>query len=323
MKAGYITAMASLVFFGVGCQNVKQLPHRVQYGVALTPSAFDGPAVERFLAMVPEAGGVFSWAGEGMQLLSGQSTAYRVLKLSRERTWTPVIVTGSRSSILKDAEKRSALGDALVDFAKREQPPYLGIGNEINFIYKDKETRDKMVSFFEETTKRVKRVSPHTKVFPVFQLEWMKGYRAGLLGGSDQMVEPEWDLIERFEEADFIAFTSYPSFIFQEPKDIPENYFSDIARHVNKRVAFTEIGWYRQGPDQSAWESSSEEQAEFIKRFPQLSLSLNPVFVIWPFVHDQQIGPPLEYMGFMPSASSTSLGWEAWKEMVQSSLDKP
>jgi len=293
----------------------------MRYGVALTPEAFDGVSIERFMAMVPEAGGVLSWAGEGTQLDANHSTAVRVLDISKRRAWTPVIITGAKTSILENEKSRQALGDKLVDFARREKPPYLGIGNEINFSYRDAQTLDLMVTFFDDVARRVKETSPATRVFPVFQLEWMKGYRGGLLSNTSAMAKSEWELVSRFTRADFIAFTSYPSLVFKHPGDIPDQYYSSIMEHVSKPIAFTEIGWFRQAPNVDGWESTPDEQARYIERIPSLMESLQPVFVIWPFVFDQRIGPPLEYMGFMSPASSTSPGWEAWKEMVKPTLD--
>lgn len=309
------------MLLGAGCASASALPTETGYGVSLTPEAFDGPSFERFMAMIPEAGGVLSWAGEGMELALEKNAAAVVVGLSKQRTWTPVVVAGAKPSIMNDGLKRAALQEAIVGFARREQPHYLGIGNEINFSYQDAKTRDAMVDFFKETSRNVKQVSPSTKVFPIFQLEWMKGLRGGLFGGKDDVAAAEWDLIDRFPDADLIAFTSYPALSFKNPEAIPADYYSEIAKHTNKRVAFTEIGWFRIGPKAPDWESSPEEQAEFIKRVPDLFRAINPVFVIWPFVFDQQIGPPFEHMGFLPPASSTSPGWEVWKSIAQPKMD--
>ncbi|MCE9586057.1 hypothetical protein K8R04_01920 [Candidatus Uhrbacteria bacterium] len=313
---------ATVALLGTGC--TKTLPtvlESTQYGVSLTPEAFDGPSFERFMAMVPEAGGVLSWAGEGMELAKEKSAASVVIGLSKQRTWAPVIVAGAKASILTDKLKRTILQDAIVDFARREQPPYLGVGNEINFSYTSGVDRIAMVDFFKETYRKIKEASPKTRVFPIFQLEWMKGLKGGLFGGEDDLASAEWDLIGRFPDADLVAFTTYPALAFKSPSDIPVDYYSEIAKHTNKPVAFTEIGWFRVGPKAAGWESSPEEQAEFVKRIPPLIESTKPTFVIWPFLFDQAIGPPFEHMGLLPPTSSTTPGWEAWKGIAQPSLD--
>lgn len=314
--------IATVALLGAGCSsNVLTLPDTTQYGISLTPEAFDGPSFERFLAMVPEAGGVLSWAGDGAELATEKSAGAVVVGLSKQRTWTPVIVAGAKSSTLMDELKRASLQQSIVGFAEREQPPYLGIGNEINFSYKSDAERDAMVDFFKETYRKIKEVSPKTNVFPIFQLEWMKGLKGGLFGGQDDTKSAEWDLIDRFTDADLIAFTTYPVLAFKDPKDIPEDYYSEIAKHTNKRVAFTEIGWFRVGPKAVGWESTPEEQAEFVMMIPELIASTRPAFVIWPFLFDQSIGPPFEHMGLLPPTSSTTPGWEAWKEIAKPSLD--
>jgi hypothetical protein len=307
---------------GAGCSSsLSAFPDQTQYGVSLTPEAFDGTSFERFMAMVPEAGGVLSWAGEGTELAAEKNAGAVVLGLARQRAWFPVIVTGAKTSIVNDAQKLAVLQKTLVDFAKREQPPYLAIGNEINFSYQGDKERDAMVNFFKDTYRKIKQVSPQTRVFPVFQLEWMKGLKGGLFGGKDDAASAEWDLLNRFPDADLIAFTSYPSLAYKNPADVPADYYSEIAKHTNKRVAFTEIGWFRVGPQAAGWESSPEEQAEFVRRVPALIESANPIFVIWPFLFDQMIGPPFEHMGLLPPTSSTTPGWEAWKEIAAPSLD--
>jgi hypothetical protein len=319
-KLFYLVVAVALL--GAGCSsNLPSLPPQTEYGVSLTPEAFDGPSFERFLAMVPEAGGVLSWAGEGMELVSEKSAAAVVVGLSKQRTWTPVIVAGAKASIINDALKRVALQEAIVNFAKRQQPPYLAIGNEINFSYQGDKERDAMVDFFKTTYRKVKEVSPQTRVFPVFQLEWMRGLKGGLFGGKDDPASAEWDLIDRFPDADMIAFTTYPGLSFKNPADVPADYYSEIAKHTNKPVAFTEIGWFRIGPKATGWESSPEEQAEFVQRIPSLLMSIKPAFVIWPFLFDQTIGPPFEHMGLLPPASSTTPGWEAWKEIAEPTFD--
>ncbi len=275
------------------------------------------------MAMVPEAGGVLSWAGEGTELATEKSAASVVVGLTKQRSWTPVIVTGAKSSIIKDELKRASLQAAIVGFARQERPPYLAIGNEINFSYQDAATRDLIVDFFQDTARKIKKVSPQTRVFPIFQLEWMKGLRGGLFGGKDDTEVTDWDLINRFPDADLIAFTSYPALAYKDPAEIPVDYYSEIASHTSKPIAFTEIGWFRKGPKADGWESSPGEQVAFVKRIPDLIVSIKPTFIIWPFLFDQAIGPPFDYMGLLPSGSSTAPGWEAWKEIAKPKLDNP
>lgn len=322
MKKFLLFASLAAVLLGAGCSSgLPMLPDATQYGVSLTPEAFDGPSFERFLAMVPEAGGVLSWAGEGMDVGAEKNAAAVVLGLAKQRAWMPVIITGAKGSIMSDASKRALLQKTLVDFARREQPPFLAVGNEINFSYQTSAERDVMVDFFKDTYRKVKDVSPNTRVFPVFQLEWMRGLRGGLFGGKDNQESAEWDLLDRFPDADMVAFTTYPALAFKSPQDIPADYYSEIAKHTSKPIAFTEIGWFRVGPRAAGWESSPEEQAEFVKRIPSLIESTKPAFVIWPFLFDQMIGPPFEHMGLLPPTSSTTPGWEAWKEIAAPSLD--
>ncbi len=319
MKLRLPLLLLVFVLLGAGCQKMSdQSTEATKFGISLTPQGFDSAAFERFMVMANEAGGTLSWAGEGSELAAQKSAASVMLGLSKDNHWTPVVIAGMKATAITDARKRASLQEVIVGFAKREQPPYLGIGNEINFAMRSAEQREAMIAFFDETAKQVKAASPNTKVFPIFQLEWMKGLHGGLFGGTNTEGVNDWDLLAKFPRADLIAFTSYPGLIEKNPSDIKDDYFSDIRSHTDKPVAFTEIGWFRQGPSGAAgWESSETEQADFIKKLPSLLALDHPVFVIWPFLYDQKIGLPFEHMGFLSPSSTTSEGWEAWKRIVK------
>ena len=142
-----------------------------------------------------------------------------------------------------DETTRQAYRDSIVEFAVKNKPRYLGIGIEVNVLYeKSPADFDAFVGFFSEVYEAIKEKSPDTNVFTVFQLEKMKGFQGGLFGGANG--NAEWSLLDRFPDTDMVAFTTYPCLVFKSPSAIPDGYYTEIAAHTTKPVAFTEVGWY-------------------------------------------------------------------------------
>jgi len=77
-----------------------------------------------------------------------------------------------------------------------------------------------------------------------------------------------------------------------------------------KEVLFTEIGWFREGPE--GWESDGEEQARFIRRLFDLTEDLKPSLLIWSFLYDPEAQPPFDSMGLLDADEAHDEAWEAW-----------
>jgi len=85
---------------------------------------------------------------------------------------------------------------------------------------------------------------------------------------------------------------------------------------------FTELGWIRNLPDSLSnsltdWQSTSEEQAEFITLFSIYTKELQPQIVIWSFLYDQPLAPELfRHAGLLDSeADITDMTvWQAWQQ---------
>ena len=116
-----------------------------------------------------------------------------------------------------------------------------------------------------------------------------------------------------FPKSDLIAFTTYPDLIYQSPSEIPAEYYNDIKSHATKPIAFTEIGWHC-AASPIGWESSEEEQAEFVQRFFNLSGNLDKEIAIWSFLYDQNTIEPFNSMGLFRSDKTARPGWEKWKQ---------
>ncbi len=197
--------------------------------------------------------------------------------------------------------------DSTIDFVKKYKPKYFGIGVEVNiFAEKNPDAFEEFVPFYNEVYDAIKIVSPDTKVFTVFQLEKMKGLPMWKIEES----KSNWELIDRFK-TDIIAFTTYPGIFYKDVSDIPEDHYAEIKSYVSKPIAFTEIGWHsKDSPD--GWESSEQEQAEFIKRFFKLTEDLEIEMAIWSFMYDQDAIEPFDSMGLINNDGTKKLSWYEW-----------
>jgi hypothetical protein len=138
----------------------------------------------------------------------------------------------------------------------------------------------------------------------------MKGLDGGFFVGVNDPANSQWDLLDDFE-TDIAAFTLYPCLIYDDPADIPDDYLTEITEYTDQPIAFTEMGWFRDG--YPGWESSSEEQATFIDRYFELSEPINPVFTIWSFLYDQDTFEPFNSMGLLDVNMTETAGWDAWR----------
>ena len=163
------------------------------------------------------------------------------------------------------------------------------------------------VDFYNELYDAIKEVSPDTKVFTVFQLERVKG----LTMWEIEKNEAHWELIDLFE-SDLIAFTTYPGLFYRDPSDIPDDHYSEINYYTSKPVAFTEIGWHSEASPQG-WESSEQEQAEFIESFFRLTNDIDMKIAIWSFLYDPDIIEPFRSMGLRRADGTARPAWDVWK----------
>lgn len=241
---------------------------------------------------------------------------------SSKRGLTPVIIATAftdRDKVLVPirtitAEAHQSYVTAAVDFVKKYNLKYLGIGIEINRIYEGSSANfDAFVSLFNDTYTAVKDASPTTKVFTVWQLEKLKGLNGGLFGGRNDPTKNEWSLLTKLDRADFFAFTTYPGIIYTDPNDIPADYYSEIKTHTGKGLGFTEIGWMS-GASIKGWESSENEQARFVAKFADLAKALNSQINIWSFLYDQNVIEPFTSMGLIDKNGQKKTAWTAWVE---------
>jgi hypothetical protein len=279
----------------------------LQLGIAgLIPPHFPDSSAADWTTMyekLPETGsllGVYTnWsdsADKAGQIPAAVSTAFG---LAPRYGFTPLIALGlSRDKpgggvestvAWADSAERAEAAQAAVAVARQFEPRFLALGIEVNRLYEsDPAGFEAYVSAYAEMYDSIKAASPSTLVFPIFQLETIKG-DAYLMGGSDKR-RPEWSLLDRFAgRMDLAAFTTYPFLGAASPADLPDDYYAEIASHTRAPIAFTEIGWpsapLSSAPD-SAYGGSPEEQAAFVRRFAELTRGLDVRAELWAFPDD-------------------------------------
>lgn len=283
-------------------------------GVSLSPKSFEGEDFANFFPLASELGQILTWAGDVGELSKPEGAPTVVTTLAEQSNLEPVMIIGVSAETLKNTGSRDQAKLQIIGWSDQHQPEMIGIGNEINYTFRDDpDGLTSFVSFFEEVVPEIKKVSPETEVFTVWQLEWLKGLHGGLYGGQNNTEAlSQWFLLEQFPSADFFAYTTYPMLIYQTPEEIPPTYYSEIADTISKPMAFSEAGWFRTGP--KGWASSVTEQTDFIERFFALTDELDSRFRIWPFVYDQAVTEPFTTLGLLKTDQTTSPAFEAWRD---------
>lgn len=296
----------------------KKVTNQLLKGVSLSPKSFEANDFTDFFAKAKQAGEIVSWAGDWNELSNTQNGGPTVVaSLASAYGYTPIIeaqfFTQSNRELIRPLDESTKQGykDSIVAFVEKYKPDYIGLGIEINVLYeKSPGDFDDFVSFYNEVYDTVKKTSPNTKVFTVFQLEKMKGLDGGLFGGKNDPAKAQWSLIDKLN-SDIVAFTTYPGLIYKNPSDIPSDYYTELNSRTTKPVAFTEIGWHSSaGP--VGWESSDAEQAEFITYFFNLTKDLNREFVIWSFMYDPDSFEPFNSMGLYNKDGNAKPAWDEW-----------
>ncbi len=266
-------------------------PANAGRGVALTPASFDQEGFETFLERAEEAGTLLAHYGDWAEL-DDEGSAFEVVVVEgRRRDLEPMIAVSpfdqGDGELIRPLDEATvdSYRAAAVDFVTDHQPLFFGIGVEGNLLAsKNPDAFEQFVEVFAEIAPEVREASPATRVFTTFELEWMQGYRGGAFGGTNDPSNTQWELLDRFPDADLLAFSTHPSLSFETPADIPADLYSSILDHTEKPVAFTEAGWAVDSVVLD-WESSEAEQAEFAERLLGEVERLDARFAIWTFLY--------------------------------------
>lgn len=221
-----------------------------------------------------------------------------------------------------DPDVRAAFLSYAEYVALNYQPDYLALGVEINMYQQRRpEDFDNFLSLYFEAYDIVKRQSPQTLVFPTFQMEELQG----LLPGGEAH-PPQWDLLRRFEpKLDLVAISTYPSFVFETPADIPADYYDQLRLHTDRPIAIAEMG-YSSGPGRQGMNEGTEaEQRGFLAQILLKAESLDMPFVIWFAASDPAFAAEAPYdlfqhIGLRRADGSAKPSWSLWEQAARRPL---
>lgn len=292
---------------------------QVVKGVSFTLPADPSMNLTKFLQKAAGAGSVVTWAGDWSELALPSGAPAVLAALGPTYGLKPVVIAQlfdqSTGLLLRPLDNSTfhSYVDSAVAFARQHSPDYMGFGIEVNILY-EKSPSDfaRFVQLFDATHSAVKAASPKTQVFTVYQLERMKGLQGGLFGGTNDPSRSEWSLLAQVN-ADVLAFTTYPSLVFHAPSEMPLDYYSEIASHTTKPIAFTEIGWHS-GPTPAGWGSNESSEAAFVDTFFSLTHGLKVKLAVWSFLFDLPTGVPFSSMGLYKAGGAPKQAASEWSK---------
>ena len=137
------------------------------------------------------------------------------------------------------------------------------------------------VAAYHEVYDLVKLHSPETKVFPILQLEYLKG--AAMLSGLE--LEPQWDLIDDFQgKIDLVGLTIYPFLEYTSIDLVPADYYTEIPQKINLPIAITEMAWISENV--SIIEGSEVAQVEFLLRILEETRDWDLEMMLYSFLYE-------------------------------------
>lgn len=285
-----------LLLFLVACSappstsESRSIPEKTLRGVALSPKSFSATDFPAFFEQTKKFDAI-TGGDDASNLANEHGSATIVLRQAAKYGYVPIIIVGINENT--DAKD-------VVAFVTKNNPPFLGIGNEINH------NKGNLVTKVNEINTAVKQAAPNTQTFTVLQYEQLLGRNDGLFGGT--RTQPNWALLDGIE-TDLLAFTTYPGLIYNAPEALEPDYYTQISEHTTKRIAFSETGWFRDGP--TGWPSDEKEQARYASWILEHTKELNPRFIIWSFLYDQKAPEPFTTMGLLKD-TETSPAYEIW-----------
>lgn len=230
----------------------------------------------------------------------------------------PLIALGVEPDSLSQADadtyfkkNGTAFKDTAVKVATEFKPAYLGLGVEINRFYEKSPIGfEDFVKTYVETYDAIKKVSPSTKVFPIFQYEYMKG------GGkkSGKTHAPHFEIMSLFNgKMDAVGLTVYPFLDYDSVAQLPKGYLNELREHTGLPILITETGW----PSKPvAGIGGSEDAQKAYLSWLEAEANVQGVEVItWIFPHDSVVpmGEGLfDSLSLKNNNGTPKSAWEDW-----------
>ncbi len=219
---------------------------------------------------------------------------------------------------------RAALTSYAKYLALNLKPRYMALGVEVDLYYDARpEDFPNFVSLYFEAYDAVKDLSPETLVFPTFQLENMEDRLS-------PKAEPvtRWHLVQQFEpKLDVLAVSTFPSFVFATPDDIPRDYYSHLGLLLDRPIpiGIASMGYSSGASRDDLNQGTEEEQESFVRRVLEDAEGMGMIFVIWFASGDPSFAtdPPfdlLRHIGLLRADGSEKPAWKVWAQAADRPL---
>jgi hypothetical protein len=300
-----------------------------RYGVSLSPLSYADEDFLEFFDRAAETGSIVRSGGKWMDLGDSASGSHAIASLATQFGYEPVVEVNPFSASSGEvhrpltAANRAEYVEMAVSFVETYRSPFLGLGVEVNFLSEeDPAAFEQFVTLFADAYEAVKAVSPETTVSVGFQLERTNGLHGGLFGGENDPANAQWNLVDRFPDADVVTLTTYPGLVYRDPQEIPATYYTEAADRIDKPLAITETGWTA-GTVADGWESDEAEQARFVERLFETTADIELRHLLWSFLYDQE-GVPVAFrkMALRRPDGTPRPAWATWVDAITEEGDR-
>jgi hypothetical protein len=281
-------------------------------GVGLTPANFPRHSPDDVARMYDIARQLGTHAMINVQWREKDivTVAMQMLQLARRQQLTSIIQLNilegsalglpagiSGSSMVAPAVKQAYL--ATVKELAALHPDYLSLAADINMLLaRGIEPYVEFAQVYKQAYQVAKAESPKTKVFLTFSWDIFKT-------ASEEQSRPLAQvrtLVDLFRpNLDVVAFSTFPMARFKSPGDLPVDYYDGIKQFVDaKDELIFQVAW------PSAGAGGEATQRAFVDRLPSWTARVKPNILLWPILHDLNIGgsSPVTSLGLYSSAGT-------------------
>ncbi len=247
------------------------------------------------------------------------------------RAEAPSLTALGRS--IMEPEIRALHEEWVRTLARRLHPEYMGLASEINTLGArgDPALYGVLRDMVNGLVPDVHALSPQTKVFVSFQVDdaWERPPLPD--SGVDQFT-----LLADFPGFDVLGLSSYPGFFFEDPADIPSDYYRRFAVASGKPLIQVEGGWSSTATS-VAGPSTPELQAAYFRRLFQLLDGVDAELVVLLVFADLDLDDPawgmpadrleglrnFATMGVVTSSLQQKPAYAVWEQVFERPLVPP
>ncbi len=190
---------------------------------------------------------------------------------------------------------------------------YLAFGIEVNRLIPEVSQAAFLdfVTAYRDIYDLVKLHSPDTKVFTIFQLEYLKG--AAYFSGLE--FESHWEVLELFEgKQDLVGLTIYPFLEYASVEEIPSDYYDEIPGYINLPIAITEMAWISE--DVSIIRGSEADQIAFLLDILERTRGWDLEFMLYSFLYEPRGIDLFESAALRKSTGEAKQIYDYWLSLV-------